>query len=172
MADLAARHGVRQRPHTKTHKTREIARRQVDLGADGITVAKVGEAEAMVAAGFDNILIAYPVVGERKYRRLLPLLDSARMRFAIDSFDAADQASAFFAGHGRTVEVYLEYDGGAARSGVQTAEEAVALARRIDSLPGLVPRGVMSYANGYRTDDPVEQADIGRREGLDAVAVA
>jgi D-serine deaminase-like pyridoxal phosphate-dependent protein len=172
MAGLAAAHGVGQRPHTKTHKTREIARRQVELGAHGITVAKVGEAEAMVAAGFDDILIAYPIVGRRKYERLLPLLDRARIRFAVDSVAAAAAASEFFAGHGRVVEALLEHDGGAGRSGVQSADEAVTLARAVDRLPGLTVAGVMSYANAYKTDDAAEQAEIGRTEGVAAVAVA
>ena len=172
MADIAAAFGVKQRPHTKTHKTREIACRQVELGAHGITVAKVGEAEAMVAAGFDDILIAYPIVGRRKYERLLPLLDAARIRFAVDSVAAAEAASSFFHGHGRVVEVLLEHDGGANRSGVQTADEAVALARAVDGLPGLAAAGVMSYANAYRTDDAAEQAEIGRNEGVAATAVA
>lgn len=172
MAEISAGYGVRQRPHTKTHKTREIARRQVELGAHGITVAKVGEAEAMIGAGFDDILIAYPLVGRRKYERLLPLLDRARIRFAVDSVVAAEAASAFFHGHGRTVEVLLEHDGGANRSGVQTADEAVALARAVDTLPGLSVAGVMSYANAYKTDDAAEQAAIGRTEGVAAVAVA
>src|SRR4051794_7698349 len=82
------------RPHTKTHKTREIARRQLEHGAAGLTVAKVGEAEAMVAAGFDDLYIAYPLVGEAKYERLLPLLDRARIRFDVESAAAAEAASA------------------------------------------------------------------------------
>jgi D-serine deaminase-like pyridoxal phosphate-dependent protein len=172
MADIAGAYGVRQRPHTKTHKTREIARRQVDLGAHGITVAKVGEAEAMVDAGFEDILIAYPVIGARKYDRMLPLLERARIRFAVDSAAGARAASDHFARYGRSVEVLIEHDGGANRSGVQNAEEAVALANLVDGLPGLTVAGIMSYANAYKTDDAAEQAEIGRAEGRAAVEVA
>jgi len=83
------------RPHTKTHKTSEIARRQLQLGAVGLTVAKVGEAEVMVDAGFDDVYIAYPVFGDRKYERILALLDRARIRFDVESLAAAEAASAF-----------------------------------------------------------------------------
>ena len=70
MQTLADQCGVALRPHTKTHKAPAIARMQVQAGARGITVAKVGEAEVMVAAGFTDLFIAYPLIGEQKYRRL------------------------------------------------------------------------------------------------------
>ena len=63
MAEYCSRHGLSLRPHTKTHKIPDIARMQVRSGARGITVAKMGEAELMVREGFDDILIAYPLVG-------------------------------------------------------------------------------------------------------------
>ncbi|HEX8229344.1 MAG TPA: alanine racemase [Chloroflexia bacterium] len=72
--------GVGMRPHTKTHKSPAVARLQVAAGARGITVAKVGEAEVMAEAGFDDLFIAYPLIGESKYRRLLPLLERANSR--------------------------------------------------------------------------------------------
>src|SRR5262245_58021729 len=98
------------RPHTKTHKTKEIAQRQIQLGALGLTVAKVGEAEALVDAGFEDVYIAYPVVGARKLARILALLDRARIRFDVESIEAAEAASAFFHANGRTVDVVLEMD--------------------------------------------------------------
>ncbi|MDP9302199.1 MAG: alanine racemase, partial [Actinomycetota bacterium] len=75
MSDVARAAGVRLRPHTKTHKSPEIARMQVDAGATGLTVAKLGEAEVMADAGFDDVLIAFPLVGERKLERLRALLE-------------------------------------------------------------------------------------------------
>ena len=77
MAAVAARAGVRLRPHTKTHKSPEIAHMQVAAGAAGITCAKLGEAEVMADAGLDDLLIAYPLVGEAKLGRLGGLLDFA-----------------------------------------------------------------------------------------------
>src|SRR5947209_7327458 len=84
MQALCDRNGVALRPHTKTHKSPAIAHMQVAAGARGITVAKVGEATVMVQAGFDNLLIAYPLIGAAKYERLLPLLEQARIAVAAD----------------------------------------------------------------------------------------
>jgi D-serine deaminase-like pyridoxal phosphate-dependent protein len=172
MAAITRRHGVAHRPHTKTHKTREIAQRQVAHGAAGITVAKVGEAEVMVEAGFDDIFIAYPLIGEAKYRRLVELMDRARVRFAVDSVAGVERAGAFFAQRGVSAQVLVEFDGGAGRSGTQTADDALEVARAVDANRGLELRGVMSYGNAYATTDLDEQAAIGEREGVDAVAVA
>ena len=69
MAERARRHGVRLRPHAKTHKIPEIARMQLAAGAAGISLAKVGEAEVFADAGFEDIFLAYPVVGEAKAMR-------------------------------------------------------------------------------------------------------
>jgi hypothetical protein len=73
MAQLCRQHGKRLRPHVKTHKTLEIARRQRDNGAVGLTVAKLGEAEVYAAAGFDDLLVCYPIVGRIKLARLAAL---------------------------------------------------------------------------------------------------
>jgi D-serine deaminase-like pyridoxal phosphate-dependent protein len=71
MSAYCATYGIGLRPHTKTHKIPAIARLQMDAGARGITVAKLGEAEVMAKAGLDNILIAYPILGALKTERLL-----------------------------------------------------------------------------------------------------
>src|SRR4029079_1771143 len=71
--EQCARHGKSMRPHIKTHKIPEIARLQVAAGAIGITCAKLGEVEVMVGAGLKQILLAYPIVGEAKLRRLVRL---------------------------------------------------------------------------------------------------
>ena len=68
--DAVTAHGVRFRPHIKTHKTLEIARMQLAAGAAGITTAKVSEAELYVDAGFDDVVVAYPVVAEQACARL------------------------------------------------------------------------------------------------------
>ena len=176
MADRVAAAGdgrVRLRPHGKTHKTREIAQRQLALGAIGLTVAKVGEAEAMVGAGVEDLLIAYPVLGDLKYQRLLPLLNRARIRIAIDSLDVAEAASAFFARHGVRLPVLIEIDTGFGRTGVQSPAEALQLADQIDELPGVEVAGVMCFGGeAYQTDDPAKQAEIGHAEGELSVQVA
>lgn len=176
MAERVAQAGggrVRLRPHAKTHKTREIALRQLELGAIGLTVAKVGEAEAMVGAGVEDLLIAYPVLGDQKYQRMLPLLRKARIRIAIDSLDVAEAASAFFAPHGMKLPVLIEIDTGFGRTGVQSPSDALQLADQIDELPGVEVAGVMCFGGqAYQTAEPAKQAQIGRSEGETSVQVA
>ncbi len=89
MAARARDADVRLRPHVKTHKCPEIARLQQAAGAAGLCVAKVGEAEVFVRAGFDDIFLAYPVVGEDKGRRLLALADRTRLAVGVDSVEGA-----------------------------------------------------------------------------------
>ena len=147
MQERADRNDVALRPHTKTHKSIDIARRQIDGGARGITVAKVGEAEVFIAAGFEDVRIAYPLVGDDKYRRLLPLLDSARISYCVDTAEAAEAASSFFSGHGREIEVLLKVDCGYRRAGVDwSSTDSLELAQWIAGLPGLVLRGILTHA--------------------------
>src|SRR5919107_219320 len=109
MSALAASYGVSLRPHAKTHKSPHIARMQIEAGAIGLTCAKLGEAEVLVdQAGVTDILIAYPIVGDVKIRRLLHLLDRARVVVAVDTHQAvAALSQAVFAGD-RTPDIYLE----------------------------------------------------------------
>jgi D-serine deaminase-like pyridoxal phosphate-dependent protein len=172
MAAVARDAKVSHRPHAKTHKTRQVAERQVAHGAIGLTVAKLGEAEVMVDAGFDDLFVAYPLVGDAKLARLIALLDRARIRFEVDTLEGATQASTFLARHGRRVEVVVSVDGGAGRSGSASPDDAVALAERVAELPGLELVGVMNYGNAYGTSDAEVQAAIGRREGEVAVTIA
>jgi len=86
LATYCSEHLLNLRPHTKTHKIPELARRQTALGAVGITVANVGEAEVMADAGLNDILIVYPIVGESKLCRLMALASRVRLTVAADSF--------------------------------------------------------------------------------------
>jgi len=152
MANSIRAAGVGIRPHTKTHKTPEIARMQLDNGADGITVAKLGEAEIMVEAGFDDILIANEVIGRKKLGRLAHLSRRAKVRSCTDSLAGAAMLSEAAIDFGTTFEVLLDVNTGLDRTGVE-AELAVELGRRIDELPGLKLVGVFSYA-GYKPGVP------------------
>ena len=117
--------GVKLRPHTKTHKIPEIARMQLDAGAVGITVAKIGEAEVLPG---DDVLIAYPIMAE-KLPRLQALAKNRRVTVVVDSVEAAQRLP----GIGAMVEV----DVGAGRCGVMTAEQVVAVARVCSEFRGL-----------------------------------
>jgi len=165
MAESARRCGVRLRPHAKTHKVVEIARMQVAAGAAGLTVAKATEAEVFAAAGFDDLFIAYPVVGTDKGRRLLALADRGRLAVGVDSEDGARTLDGVFRAAGRRLDVLLKVDVGFHRVGV-TPERAAEAARRVADLPGLRLRGLFTFAgHAYSAETPEGVARVGRSEG-------
>jgi len=124
--------GLRSRPHVKTHKCIEIARMQVELGAHGITCQKLGEADVMVDAGFDDVLIPYNLLGDSKLRRLTTLLERAQVSVTVDDAALLSGLARAARDAGRELRVLVECDTGLGRAGVQTPEAAVALARQID----------------------------------------
>ena len=119
MADYAREHGLQLRPHTKTHKTPALGARQLAHGAVGLTVAKVSEAEVMLASGVQDLLIAYPIFGAEKMRRLVEVAKKARVTVSVDSLEAARPIAEAAAAAGVTVGVLAEVDAGLHRVGVQ-----------------------------------------------------
>ena len=145
MADFFAAVPANLRPHSKTHKTPIIAKKQIEAGARGITCAKVGEAEVMVQGGIDDILIANEVVGATKIARLVGLARHAKMTVAVDDArNVADLSEAARAA-GAILGVLVEVNVGMDRCGVEPGEPALALARRVLESPGLQLRGLMGY---------------------------
>src|SRR6185295_9392691 len=103
MAGYCREHQLLLRPHTKTHKIPELAKRQIASGATGITVAKVGEAEVMLAAGITDMLIAYPIVGPKKTTRVAQLAEQATITVSLDSEEVARGLSEAAARQGTTI---------------------------------------------------------------------
>lgn len=145
MARYCREHGLKLRPHTKTHKTPEIARMQLDRGAVGLTVAKVGEAEVMVAAAPEEILVAFPIYGAEKLKRLAALGKRSRILVSLDSEATARELSAASAAQGVETGVLVEFDAGLHRCGLQTGSSCVRLAQAVSGMPGLKFRGLMTY---------------------------
>lgn len=156
MAEYCRRHGIALWPHTKTHKTPEIARLQLNAGARGLTVAKVGEAEVMVDAGFRDILVAYPVVGEAKTRRLAALARRASMTVATDSVEAGLGISNAAQWAGVTLQVLVEFNARFDRVGAADPAGALGIAREVAALPGLDFAGLFYYP-GQFFDLPSEE---------------
>jgi D-serine deaminase-like pyridoxal phosphate-dependent protein len=154
--------GVKLRPHGKTHKCVEIARRQLAAGARGITLAKIGEAEVMARAGVDDIFLAYEVVGGAKLPRLLALAREIRLRVGIDSMDVATPLGEAAASGGVTLDVMLEVDTGLGRCGAAPGEPLLALAKGVARTRGLRIAGIFTY-RGHRANQDLEAA--GREEG-------
>jgi len=145
MARSAADAGLELRPHIKAHKTPEIARMQLAAGAAGVTAAKVGEAEAMVAGGCPDVFIANEIVGEPKLRRLAALRERARLSVACDGTAVAQGYAEVLGDPAEPLEVMLEIDIGAHRCGVPP-ERALELAAAVARHDGLRIVGVMGYA--------------------------
>jgi len=150
-------HGLSLRPHIKTHKIPAFAHRQVELGAKGITCQKLGEAEVMIDAGLDDILISYPLVGPAKADRLASLSRRARLRVAVDSSLAADTVAAAARASNTPIGVLVEFDSGNARTGVVSVDQALDLAIQIEK-SGLRFDGLMTYPSTAATVEFVAEA--------------
>ena len=140
----ANKEGYALRPHTKTHKLPRFAKRQVEVGAVGITVQKLGEAEVMADAGLTDIFLPYNILGARKLARLKAVNDRVTLAVTADSPDTVAGYAATFA-EGKPLTVLIECDSGGGRCGVQTPAQALALARQILQSPGLRFGGLMTY---------------------------
>ena len=141
--------GVACRPHVKSHKSMEIARRQLANGATGLTTATIGEAEVFVGGGADDLFIAYPLwVSKEKARRLRALLDGAHVAVGVSSIEGALQLGREMGGS--DLAVLVEVDSGEARTGVlntpSALEVANACARAGLRVTGVFAHGGMSYA--------------------------
>jgi len=165
-------HGVGWRPHSKAHKTPEIARMQLEAGAIGITCAKVGEAEVMAAAGIRDILIANQIVGAAKIERLVAVADRADPIVCVDSVENASELDAAFRRAGKPLRVLIEVDIGMNRAGVAPGAPVVALAREIARRPGLRLVGVEGWESQATTiaDPPDKERTV--REAVTALAAS
>ena len=159
MASYGQAHGLRVRPHTKTHKIPALAKRQIALGAVGLTVAKVGEAEVMLKAEPADLLVAYPVIGQHKLDRLMKIAGTANVTVSLDSLTAAQELSEAAAASKRTISVLTEIDAGLGRVGVQPGPDLVALVRSVAKLPGLSFEGLAFYPGHIKVlDDSADAA--------------
>jgi D-serine deaminase-like pyridoxal phosphate-dependent protein len=153
-AGAAKQAGVKLRPHTKTHKSVALASMQVQLGASGLTVAKLGEAEVLLAAGFTDLLVAYPIVGDLKLMRLKELAQRATITVALDDLTVARSIGAIGRELGTPVSVYLEVDSGHHRCGHAPGAPSAALASEVAQVDGIRLAGLMTHAgHAYAATD-------------------
>ncbi len=145
VAEYTREHGLRLRPHTKTHKSTRIGKRQLEEGAAGLTVAKVSEAEVMLGAKPADLLVAYPIIGRAKLERLMEVARHTRVTVALDSTQAARQLSDAARAAQLEIGVLAEVDVGLGRVGVSPGEPLVHLAQSIGKLPHLTFEGITFY---------------------------
>jgi D-serine deaminase-like pyridoxal phosphate-dependent protein len=144
-------HGVAWRPHSKAHKTPEIAHMQIAAGAIGITCAKLGEAEVMATAGIRDILIANQIVGPIKIDRLVRLAEHADPIVCFDSVENLTELDAAFVHAGRRLRVAIEVNIGMNRAGIAPGPSVAAFAQAIADRAGLQFVGVVGWESQATT---------------------
>ena len=151
MAARVAACGVQLRPHAKTHKSVDVARRQIAAGAVGLCCAKIGEAEVLADGGIEGLLITSPVAAPAAIARLAALAArSPGLMAVVDHPDVAAAIDRAMAAAGTTIGVMIDIDPGNRRTGVASPDAAVALARDVAALPHLHYRGVQFYCGAQQ----------------------
>ncbi|WEK44069.1 MAG: DSD1 family PLP-dependent enzyme [Candidatus Sphingomonas colombiensis] len=169
MADFAAANGLKLRPHAKTHKSADVARRQIAAGALGQCCAKLGEAEALADAGIAGLLITSPVVSAPGIERLVALNERATglMCVADNPHVARAIAAAVTARGGRPLTLLIDIDPGIHRTGVASPETAVELYRAIAAEPALVYGGVQYYCGSQQHIESFAEREAAIRDRAD-----
>jgi D-serine deaminase-like pyridoxal phosphate-dependent protein len=143
MAEAAR--GIRLRPHAKSHKCAEIAKRQIAAGAVGVCCQKVSEAQAMVDGGVADVMVSNEVVGRSKLARLAELAKRARVSVCVDDAANAGEMDDAARAAGVRLDVLVEVNVGASRCGVEPGEPALRLARAVGGFANLRFAGVHAY---------------------------
>lgn len=159
MAAIVRSAGVELWPHAKTHRIAEAGRYQIAHGASGLTVAKLGEAEAFADAGIERLFVANPIVGADKAERALALSRRVELTLATDTVEAAASVGRVFAAAGIEARMMLAIDSGLGREGVRPAE-AAEVGAAIDALPGVALVGV--YTHEGTTYGAVDRRELAR----------
>jgi len=173
MAEFSRSARVALRPHLKSHKTVEIALLQLGLGAAGVTVAKLGEAEEMVKAGIEDVFIANQLFGEQKLARLTKLLKMANLTVAADSMEGAAFLASAARAAGKKIKVLIEINTGLNRCGVLPGDACTTLVKKLMQVPELDFKGIFTHAGHvYGSASEEEVKRIARQEGEVMVQLA
>lgn len=165
MQALAQTAGVKLRPHIKTHKIAAIAKMQIQAGACGLTVAKLGEAQAMLDTGVQSsFMVAQPFVGAEKVRWALQMAESCELLICLDSVELTEGMGEVAAREGKSLDLILIVDTEYRRFGVDW-RQAPQFAEGIASLKGVRFRGIRSH-NGrtYRPPTVKERMQAAKEE--------
>jgi 3-hydroxy-D-aspartate aldolase len=155
-------HGLKARPHAKSHKCAEIARRQIAAGAVGVCAASLHEAEALARHGINDILITSPMVGAGKLDRVLQLLGSGvSVAVVVDDQERAASIAAAAHRSGHVLDVLIDVDLGMGRTGVGNIESALQLVSAVCDAEGVSYRGVQAYSGSVQHIE-----DFAARDGV------
>ncbi|MFJ4170803.1 D-TA family PLP-dependent enzyme [Paenarthrobacter sp. NPDC089714] len=171
LAASTLKRGLRLRPHVKTHKTLEIAAKQLAAGAVGLTVATIGEAEVFADGGASDIFIAYPLWVEASHaERLRKLASKCSLAVGVDSAESASQLGTQLGADAPDINVLIEVDSGHHRSGVLPGE--VVEVAKAAAAAGLTVAGVFTFpGHSYKPGMPTGAAS-NENEALGAAATA
>lgn len=165
MDEICKTTGCHLRPHVKTHKIPELAKLQMQYGANGITVAKLSEAEIMASYGINDIFMAYPLIGESRIQRAITLSKNIRFICSTDCYESAVEISRQCSKEGATLELRLEVDTGMHRTGIPY-ENAVEEAEKIAGLPGISLEGIFTFRGMiYDGKTDLDRKKCGEQEG-------
>ncbi|MBD8069701.1 D-TA family PLP-dependent enzyme [Bacillus sp. PS06] len=154
MQDYANKYNVHLRPHTKTHKMPKLASLQEELGAKGITVAKVGEAEVMAQNGLNNIFIANEIVGKTKLNRIRQLAETIDISFGIDNTYQVREIEDVFDGAKKKAQVLVEIEVGEQRSGIIEESDFHTLLECVKSCNNIELLGIFSHdGHSYKAEN-------------------
>jgi D-serine deaminase-like pyridoxal phosphate-dependent protein len=168
MAEFARVRGISLRPHAKTHKCAEIARRQIAAGALGICTAKLGEAEALVDSGIDSILITSPIVTERAIARLMQLNARVGDLMAVcDNSTIATKLAEAAVRYGKKLKLLVDIDPGMGRTGLRPCDDAARLVHMLARDPAFEFKGLQCYAGNLQH---LESRNERREKSLGALA--
>ncbi len=175
-ATYAKQHHLALRPHIKTHKSPFLAREQVKRGAIGLTCATPHEA-VLMSGTTDDLLVAYPPVGDARLRHLMKVPKEAKLTVALDSFAALEALTTAARAATRDVHVLVELDLGMHRVGTANVDDAVALVQGVRARPPLRYAGIAFYPGHVREsvdrqDEQLAALRAGIRQALEALDAA
>lgn len=157
MQEYANRNGIALRPHTKTHKMPYIAKLQIEMGASGIAVAKIGEAEIMAEHGVEDIFIANEIIGDIKYQRICKLSEKINLSFGVDTPCQVEAAELAFKTAQKPAQVLIEIEVGEKRSGIIEESKFVELLEVIKTSPHVHFKGIFSHDGHSYSASNVEE---------------
>ncbi len=146
MAAMLRNKKTKLRPHYKSHKCAALALKQIEMGAKGMTCAKLSEAEDLADAGVEDILIANQLTDPRKIAKAARLASLCRLTVCVDDAENIRALGREARHAGSVIHCYVEYDIGMCRCGVSTHQEVLALAKAITAEEGLTFDGIQAYA--------------------------
>ncbi|OHT67988.1 hypothetical protein BKG70_19985 [Mycobacteroides chelonae] len=172
-AEICRSAGVAVRPHAKTHKSGDLAHLQLEAGAVGVCVAKVGEAEALFGAGVDNVLVTSPIVSASTASRACELADAgAQITVVVDHLDGVAALAAATVHLSTDIAVLIDIDVGLHRTGAPSPEQALQIAQAIDRTPGIALQGVQGYGGHWQHITAPEDRRSSVAQGMEHLLAA